>query len=251
MESNFTNTTLLIKYLDAELDNSEKTALETALRSNESLQQELDNLRFARQAVASLGLRRQVAAFHSTYTAAQQAPVVPMRSSRRFSYYALRVAAVALVAVTLTFFYQYFSFSADQFYASHYEGYTLGTSRGTQEASPLEQSFRECNYAAVLTSFTQLNAPDAAAHFYAGLAALETNDLNRASELLNGVMEKNKAFQTSTFQEEAEYYLALTYIKLQLPAKALPLVEKIQADPRHLYHGKFSRWDLLQLRWHL
>lgn len=249
MDTNSTNTTLLIRYLDEELEPGEKANLEAALRANAALQQELDNLQFARQAVSALGLRRQVAAFHTTFAREQQTPVVPLRATRRLSYYAMRVAAVALLAVTLTVFYQYFTFSTTSFYEDHYQGYSISTTRGSQNANPLEEDFRAGRYPAVLSSFAALPSPDASACFYAGMAALETGDYARAQGLLNSVAEKNKAFQTSFFTDETEYYLALCYIRLNQPEKALPLVEKIQANPAHLYHSAFSWWDTLRLRW--
>lgn len=250
MESNFTNTTILIRYLDGELESAEKADLETALQQQPDLAAELESLRFAQTAVAAHGLRQQVAAAHRNYK--QQvtaAPVVKMKTTHRFRYYAMRVAAVALVAVSLTALYQYMTFSPDNFYQSHYEAYTIGASRGQQDNNPIETAFQQKKYAEVLQLHAALQQSDAAADFYAGIAALETGKLEQSAALLESVAAKNKTAGTSFFSDEADYYLALTYIRQQQVVKALPILEKIRNTPAHLYHNKVSDWDLRKLRW--
>ena len=64
MNDNFTNTTLLIRYMDQELSPEEFVSLEENLAGDKKLQEELENLKNTRLSISGLGLRKQVALVH-------------------------------------------------------------------------------------------------------------------------------------------------------------------------------------------
>jgi hypothetical protein len=79
------------------------------------------------------------------------------------------------------------------------------------------------------------------ATFLAAMANLELNNMNDAIPDLEEVVNANKTSGTPVFQDEAEYYLALSYIRNRDYDLALPLLEKIRDDRDHLYHEKVDR----------
>ncbi len=56
------------------------------------------------------------------------------------------------------------------------------------------------------------------------------------------LMERNKKANTDFFEDDAEYYLAMSYLNNHELQKAMPIFEKIQSDPDHKYNGDVSEW---------
>jgi hypothetical protein len=40
----------------------------------------------------------------------------------------------------------------------------------------------------------------------------------------------------------------MSYLRNREPEKALPILEKIEADPRHPYNSKLSKWFILKVK---
>ncbi len=53
---------------------------------------------------------------------------------------------------------------------------------------------------------------------------------------------------TGLMYDDAEYYLALSYLKNNETAEALPLFKKIHNNKAHLYNNKVSSWFLRKLQ---
>jgi hypothetical protein len=49
---------------------------------------------------------------------------------------------------------------------------------------------------------------------------------------------KNRDLKSPVFSDEAEYYLALSYIRNRDYDLAIPILEKIKDHPIHIYHEK-------------
>jgi hypothetical protein len=63
------------------------------------------------------------------------------------------------------------------------------------------------------------------------------------------VQKKNAEQQTHLFDDDTEYYLAMSYLKNGQASDAVPIFEKIHEEPTHLYHDKVGNWFLRKLHW--
>lgn len=237
---------ILTRYLDGELTAPEKEKLEEELLTNQSLKDELESLRLAREAVRLYGLKQQVGTIH-----AQMMKELP-RSKQKIHRvgkavrYVIAIAASVLLIVGAYVIYNFVTLSSDKVYASKYQSYELATFRdGETTESATEKAFRAKNYRKVI----QLSASGGVKEkFLCGVSSMELKDNTSAIECFNAVLEENIRTKKQTFQDETEYYLALTYIRNKDYDLALDLLSAIHNDPEHLYNEKVTGKLLRQVR---
>jgi tetratricopeptide (TPR) repeat protein len=249
MDNNYDNTEKLVRYLDAELSEAERKDLQTELENNTAMQQELDNLIFTKSVIRNYGLAQKVNGLHRAMmeemTIDQNATKAVVISMPKMM---MRIAAGIILLVGLFGLYQYFSVSPGNLYNDQYTAYQVATMRGTTAESPLEKAYSEKKYDAVIALYTQTANPATNEQFLAAQAYLSKADYENAILLFNAIIEKNKAADTGMLNDEAEYYLALSYLKNKETAKALPLFKKIHDNKDHLYHEKISIWYLVKVK---
>lgn len=252
MNDNYTPTEQLIRFIDGEMEKDERVQLEKELATDPDRQLELENLRSARMAVTRLGLQQQVASIHMEMMKELKGTesdnirrITPIRKITRFT---LRIAAGLLLLIVAGGLYQYFTVSPESLFNEKYATYSIGTTRGNAQPSVIEQHYAQKNYEQVISDFEANPNPVIKDHFYAGLAYLSTNSLEKAVQHFSAVVTKNASFNTGEYQDNAEYYLALSFLKQKDFDKALPLFEKIHADKLHLYHDKVGYWFLQEVK---
>ncbi len=248
MNDNFTNTTLLIRYMDQELSPEEFVSLEENLAGDKNLQDELENLKNTRLSISGLGLRKQVALVHEEMMREMKEVSKPVGIVRTMARISLRIAAGIIVLIIAGASYQYFVITPEKLFNENYSAYTIGSSRATDELSPVEKAFRQRDFKTTIALFNSISNRGPKDYFLAGNAYLQMGDLANAILLLNNCIATNQAFQTTAYLEDAEYYLAVTYLKNKEINKALPIFEKINAQPLHLYHDKVSNWFIKKVK---
>lgn len=252
MNDNYTPTEQLIRFIDGDLEKDEIVLLEKDLATNPDRQLELENLRSARMAVSRLGLQQHVASIHvemmKELNAEQNDNVRQLSPVRKITQFTLRIAVGLLVLIIAGGLYQYFTVSPDSLFNEKYASYSIGTSRGNTQQTTIEQHYAQKKYDLVITDFEAMAAPAVKDHFYAGMAYINSSNIDKAIQNLSAVITKNATFNTGEFQDDAEYYLALSYLKQKDFDKALPLFEKIHADKLHLYHDKVGYWFLQEVK---
>jgi len=246
MDNNNSNTERLIRYLDAELSEAESEALLTELANNTAMQQELDNLVLTKGVIKNYGLTQKVSGIHQAMMQELTVPAKPV--VRSLPKMMMRIAAGIILLVGLFGLYQYFAVSPGNLYNDQYSDYQVATMRGTTNAGDIEKAYSEKKDDEVILLYRQKQNPSANEQFLAAQAYLNVSDLNNAIMLFNSLLEKNKANNTDTLNDDAEYYLALSYLKKNETTKALPLFKKIHDDKNHLYHDKISSWYLAKLK---
>jgi tetratricopeptide (TPR) repeat protein len=246
MNNNNTNTEKLIRYLDGELGEAESKALRTELEKNTAMQQELDNLILAKGIIKNYGLQQKVNGIHQTMMQEITVPAKPV--VRSLPKMMMRIAASIIILAGLFGLYQYLAVSPDNLYNDQYTAYQVATMRGTTTASALEKAYSEKKYDTVIALYTQTANATPYEQFLAAQAYLAKADYINAVVLFNAIIEKSKAANTSTLNDDTEYYLALSYLKNNETAKALPLFKKIHDDKDHLYHNKIGSWYLTKLK---
>ncbi|HYF30763.1 MAG TPA: hypothetical protein VD993_06565 [Chitinophagaceae bacterium] len=239
---------ILIQYLDNELPPDERLYVEAQVLADAGLQQQLERLRMARQAFEHYAIKEKVSNIHQQFMQERrQAPkpgtkVYWLRTT-------LRVAAIVLVLLVVAGVVQYSLLDNDRLYSSHYEQFTLGTARSDSDASALQQAYQRGNMPGVIGLYEQRSATQRADHFLAGQAYLATGNAVKAAAAFDAQLTANDTLSLKPYHDDAEYYLALAYLKAGLTDKALPIFEKINRQPSHTYNSEVSGWFLTQLRW--
>ena len=240
----------LVQYLDGELTGEELRAFETEIQNDAGLKAELESLQATRQAIRLQGIKQQVKAIHPEMMKAQ-APIMKMKAPvRRILRYSISVAATLLLIVVGIMAYNFYTLSPAKVYTAHFQSYELNTTRDTtQVRSAVEAAYRQKNYEEVNRIITTTHDSSIQTLFLGGMSRMEQKNNTRAIKLFSRLLAKNKASGQRDFNDEAEYYLALSYVRDQDYDLALAILEKIKDDPSHRYHSKVSRKFLRQLRW--
>jgi tetratricopeptide (TPR) repeat protein len=236
----------LVRYLDGELTGNEKQDMEKKIAMDTALQQELENLQLAREAVRRFGLHRQVGEVRRLMLEEKQALVKKMGQTRRFVRLSLAVAASILVVVLAIAGYNFYSLSASGVFADHYQVYEPGTVRdGGANETAIEKAYREKRYQEVIT-IVPARPVTANELFLRGIANLETGQPANGIASFQQVLARPEA--GAILKEEAEYYLALAYIRDKDYDPALRLLHRIRNNPAHLYHSQVSGRFVRQVR---
>jgi tetratricopeptide (TPR) repeat protein len=242
MNNNYTNSDLLVQYLDSELSTEQKLQVETELKNNNSMQQELQNLILAKDAVQTYGVKQKVATIHKEMmgemATAKKAPKPGLvRSIARTS---MRIAASLLIVTLGLGIYQYATISLDKLFAENYQPYTLNITRGVADTDAMEKAYQQKDYAGVINQFTSLPATAQKENFFAGQSYLASNNYAKAVECFKKVAALNVAESKNIFKDDAEYYLALSYLKNNEFRFAYPIFINIHNNAKHLYNDKIS-----------
>ncbi|MER3498447.1 MAG: hypothetical protein C4308_07330 [Chitinophagaceae bacterium] len=242
MNNSTQNTELLMRYIDSELSGAEKQAFEQQLTGNAELKKEYNSFLLAKQAVNSYGIQQQVATVHKTMMQEfkSSAKVVGINSRRKIIRWTIAVAASVLLIFIGIQGYNFYQLSADKLFNEQYSGYELGTTRDSQNLSLIETAYKSNNYQQVVNLVKKQENASAEDRFLQGLSYLQLNNLAEAIQSFNAVISINKGTNQGRYKDEAEYYLALSYLKNRDYDQAVALMKNIHNDPNHLYHKKFS-----------
>lgn len=248
MNENSTHTDLLIQFLDGELQGEQLSALEKDIQQNPSSREELENLRLAKEAASSYGLKTRIASIHNEMMHELKKPGVPKsKLISLVTQYGLRVAAVLIILFGVSALYQYITATPEKLFSENFHAFDLRTTRGSSVTS-LEDLYEKGDMSGLIQQFTRMKSPEAKDYFLAGNAYLSTHQPAMAIEAFISLEQLNKSKNTHFFEEDAEYYLALGYLGDHEPAKALLIFEKIHANPNHPYHSAVSSWFLSKVK---
>jgi hypothetical protein len=231
----------LVDQLDQRLTGAE-TPAQASAETNETAE-ESKVLAFAVEAIRFEALNREVG--HALAIArAEKAPVVSM--TKRVALVSMRVAAGVAILLCVGGAAKFMMTSSSSVYDKNYAPYEMGTTRGAEDLTPLEQAYQSKSWASVDHIFATENAPSAKDQFLAGMAFMEQGQYTQAINQFKNVQRLKGAYQ-----DESEYYLALAYLADHQPAPALIMLDNIKNDPEHLFHRRvmqMNAWDLLILR---
>lgn len=237
----------LIDQLDQSLQSGISSELKDQLQREEGMAREWQFLQIAVEAIRESGLNDQVAAIRKTYQAENRTASRPalVRNMYRMT---MRVAAVIVLLVVATGIYKYASVNASDVYDRYYTSYQFGTSRGANGSDQLEKAYREKKWQEVIAQFNGLETRTNKTYFLTGMAQMELKKPGEAIPMFKQVIDNNKTSGENYFQDEAEYYLAMSYLASQDVKNALPILEKIRDDKNHLYNGPVSQIPGIDLK---
>jgi tetratricopeptide (TPR) repeat protein len=159
----------------------------------------------------------------------------------------MKIAAVMIFVISVGGVLAKFFITTPSSLASKYfTPYELGITRGGAVRDQLDMAYKAKDWTAVVAAF-QTRAPKTAKdYFLTGLAYLQQKNYNSANTLFNTLMQLNSKSTQPLFEDEAEYYAAMSYLANNQAAQALPLLDKIEADPDHLYHRQVTEMSGLE-----
>jgi hypothetical protein len=261
----------LVDHLDESRTGRTSASLERLIDQDPEAAQEWYYMNLAVDAVRNTGLHQQVADVKESLRLEQQAPaksgnpepymLVPANQTpqpanqkpaggivRTIGRYSFRAAACILVVASSTVIYKYVTVSSSSLYDRYFNGYALGTSRGETTETRVEHAYNAKDWNSVLSIADAAGAKDNQIEFLAGMADLQLNRCDDAITHFEQVIAANAQASTDYYQDEAEYYLAISWLACKKVNQAMPILEKIKADPHHQYHQKVANMSFFDLR---
>lgn len=161
-------------------------------------------------------------------------------------------AAIFIVFTSAWYVYQLNAASSATLYSEMYQSYSVNTDRaGINEivTHNMVQQYKDKDYLAVIKTYQSLAASTSREKFLTAMAYQETGRYQLAIDLLGMIMHDNQQKHTRLYNDEAEFYIALNYLKLKESKYAFPLFQKIYKTPAHTFHEKVSKWTMTRLKW--
>ncbi len=239
----------IVRYLDGEMTPDEERIFAGQLSVNNELNQEYESLLRTRAVIRYYGLQQRVSGLHQQIMKEIQLPAGKPAPVRRMIKYSIGIAAGIILLVGIFFLYNFFSLSPEKVFAANYTTYEAGVQRdGTTAETPVEKAYREKNYTEVLRIHDAGEDHSQKGEFLCGVAALEQENNEKAVKCFHEVIDLNKQTGTNILNDDAEYYLSLSYIQDKDYDEALELLDKIKNDPQHNYHQKVTKKLLRQVK---
>lgn len=254
-------TRALVDHLDENISGSSLESLERLIADDPEAAQEWYYLNLAVDAVKDHGLYEEISSIRETWKMQEttetlyqvSTPQLPKAQEsggivRSINRYGLRAAAIVLVVMSSTILYKYLAVSSASLYDRYYSGYTMNTARGSGSEQPIEQAFNAKDWNTVISLAATAKEKDNQTEFLAGMASLEEKRFDDAITHFEQVIAVNAHAGTDVYQDEAEYYLAISWLAVKKVNQAMPILEKIKADPHHQYHEKVAKMSFFDLR---
>jgi len=250
------NYTQLVDHFDNRLRGEESPEMEQRISNDPETAQEWLYVRLAVDAVQHTALYEEVQAVKEAWQAQQTVAMEPAPAKtgspegmvRSIYRNVLRVAACILILAGGAAVFKYATTSSSGLYGKYYASYTLNTSRGSGTQDALEDAYNSKDWAAVITMFDASKEKNNKLYFLTGMADLELKRYDDAIDKFQQVIAANVQSGADYFQDEAEYYLAMSWLARNDINEALPILEKIRANKGHLYNETVSRMSFTDLR---
>ncbi|HEY4109606.1 hypothetical protein [Puia sp.] len=249
-------TRMLIDHLDENLRGKATANLEDIIGNDPEAEKEWNYLRLAVDGVKDAGLYEQVSAARTAWkaeleeAATANTAAAPAGARVRTLYrYTLRAAACVLIVAGSASVYKYVSVTSGSLYNRYYNGYNLNTVRGAGEADPIVEAYNAKDWNTVekiadTARVSRTNQTD----FLSGMACLERKKYDKAINHFEQIIAINTHNGTDYYQDEAEFYLAISWLAHQKINEAMPILEKIRGDKSHKYHEAVEKMSFFDLR---
>jgi hypothetical protein len=245
MDEGLLNDENIQRYVDGEMSPSEREQFEGQLAHNEALKEAVARAQLTIKAVQYAAIADRVKNIHHRLAPSltQHAVtsnthrIVPFRT--RMLRITLAVAASVLIIVLGAGAHYVYQLSPDTLYNETYIPYSLSGTRSAESAqvSSIESAYQQKDYKSVI-AYAQGKNLTGAQRLLTSLAYLQLNQAPAAIEQLNALLQTSPT--GSSLRQDAEYYLALAYLKNKQYDKALPLMQAIHQNTDHPYHDQFT-----------
>ena len=158
-------------------------------------------------------------------------------------------AAISFVFMALSCgLYLYINANPKKLFSENYRRYERIVLRGESSYSALQDAYNQGDMDSVILHSKSLNSLTPEEYLLTGIAYLEKNQPDKAIETFKTLIKINQDAKTDFFEDAAEYYLAMGYLDNLEPDKAMPILEKIKADPDNRYYADVDDLMLLKVR---
>ena len=229
------NDEILMKYLDGEMDQPEKESFESQLQKDAGLKEKLERLEVAIASIRQYGTAEKVKGIHCEMmqefsSVRKQGKVVSMQKFVRYSLAAAASIIIILVGINL---FASSQLSSEKLYKEAFVDYDASAVRGNENQTDIARYYQNHNYNSVIekAGSQSISQKDS---LLIGLSYLKTNKLSAAINWLKSISAQ------STVSQDAQFYLAMAYLKNKNYNEAAKLIEQIHSDPNHVYHNQFS-----------
>jgi len=161
----------------------------------------------------------------------------------------LGCAAISFVFMSMSCcLYLYINANPKKLFSENYRRYERIILRGASPHSVLEEAYNQGDMDSVIMDSKSMNSLTPEEYLLTGIAYLEKKQPDKAIETFQILIKTNQDAKTDFFEDAAEYYLAMGYLDNMQPEKAMPILEKIKADPENRYYADVDELMLLKVR---
>jgi tetratricopeptide (TPR) repeat protein len=239
----------LVDHLDQTLDGNDSLQVEELISRDKDVAEEWRVLNQAVDAVREGGLFEQVVAVKQEWKKQEAAKTRSVGAVIHTIYRnRARIAAVLLISGAGAVFFKYATISSGSLYEKYYTPYEMNRTRGESSKDAIERAYNAGNWQKVVSLSNTSAEKDNKTYFLAGMADLQLKDYNTAIADFEEVIAVNAHTGSDYFQDEAEYYLAMSWLATKNVNEAMPILERIKADKNHLFHDKVAHMSFVDLR---
>lgn len=213
-------------YLNQTLTPEEQTAFEKELLASTALQEEVEKHRVLHETLSdtdTLAFREKLARISQEIKEEEQ-----QESSSGFSkYWKIAAAIIVLIGVSALLWIPNFApIQGGGLYATYYEPFPVeDTTRGedTQDFAEVLTAYSKGEYQQILSQLEEItNAKDSNQFdLYLGNSYMNTNHEKKAIPIFESIA------KTSKYYENAQWYLALTYLKLGDKKQVISILKEL------------------------
>jgi tetratricopeptide (TPR) repeat protein len=160
-----------------------------------------------------------------------------------------KIYTLIIILFGISAIYLYVRPTPEKLFVQKYRPYEPHIMRGGSKISDLKEAYSDGKMDSVLRAFKSMNSPEPEEYIMAGIAYLEKNEPTKAIETFEMLIQKNADSKSDFFEDDAEYYLAMSYLSNNESDKAMPIFEKIQADPENPYNSNVNEWFLMNVKY--
>ncbi len=241
------NSEQILRYLDGEMTPEERQRFEGSLSQNKPLADESHRLSLSVDAVKYYGVVQEVQKVHQDMKqegalgSSSQGRVIHFR---KFLRYGMAAAAILLFIFIGIKTFEFFSLDSNKLYQSAFVDYQIAPVRGSQKpATPIATAYQQGDHAKVISLAKERKTLDMNDQFFTGISNLLKEDLPASIRHLEVV-----ATNENDKKADAEFYLALAYLKNGDLDKSVILMDMIRTTPLHPYQDRFSEKYIQKVR---
>lgn len=221
---------ILESYLQDRLRDEAKEQVENRLRTDEDFAALYSDVKILQEGIRESSRRRTASKLKKLEAEIAQheksgVKVIPINRT----YWAIGAAASIVVLVSFFFLFRSTPLTpSEELFQTYFKPYTNITSpstRGQTVVTPTTVAFQKYDaqeFDEAIELFEAIDQKDAALHLYLGNAYLATGNATSAVDNFKACMQKS-----DTFTKQAEWYLALSYLKNNETDKCISLLNKI------------------------
>jgi hypothetical protein len=250
---------ILIDHLDQALTDGRNPETLSPLPGEPEVAREWGLLNVALKAIRYDGLVNEVGEvakrFKEEETPTQETPVQDAPSpivnlpriprARRLLLGSMKVAAGVLLLVCLGGVAKYVLTTPYGIYEKYYTPYELGTARGDNNSSDIENAYRVKNWPGVEQAYAAQTTKTTEDYFLQGMAFMEQSRYFEAMGMFRSVQKANDTARTPYFQDEAGYYLGMCYLAAGQIGPAREIITRIAHDKDNLFYNQVHRMNTL------